>query len=208
MARKYELKRRAESQEETRRRILDATVELHQTVGGEQATISAIAKKAGVERLTVYRHFPDERALLEGCTSHYLAQNPPPDPSPWAAIADPELRLRTGLSAVYSYHRQTEAMALAAVRDMPKIPILREVLAPAFAYWEGVRDLLAAPFGDGCEPCSLTRAAVGHAIDFVTWRSLVREQGLNNAQAVELMLAMVRCVGSLPPIEPRNEFDN
>jgi AcrR family transcriptional regulator len=196
MARKYELKRRAESQEETRRRILDATVELHQTVGGEQASISAIAKKAGVERLTVYRHFPDERALIEGCTSHYLAQNPPPDPGPWATIADPEARLRTGLTAVYAYHRQTEVMSNAAVRDIPKMPVLREVLAPAFAYWDGVRDMLAAGWSHEDKPCLLTRAAVGHAISFVTWRSLVREQGLDDVQAVELMVGMIRCTKS------------
>src|SRR5438552_15155801 len=79
MARKYQLKRRAERQEETRQRIVEATIALHQTVGGAGATISAIAARAGVERPTVYRHFPDERALLTACTGHYLALNPPPD---------------------------------------------------------------------------------------------------------------------------------
>ena len=98
MARKYEMKRRARRQEETRRRITEAAVRLHQALGPAKTTISAIAERAGVQRLTVYRHFPDERALLSACSSHYAAANPPPDPEPWTRIPDPEDRLRRALA--------------------------------------------------------------------------------------------------------------
>src|SRR5215207_1299 len=108
MARKYEMKRRARRQEETRRRITEAAVELHQDLGPANTTISALAQRAGVQRLTVYRHFPDERALLCACSAHYKAHNPAPDPQPWSEISDPEDRLRRALLETYAYHRRTE----------------------------------------------------------------------------------------------------
>ena len=200
MARKYELKRRAQRQEETRQRIVEATVHLHETVGAQGATISAIAEQAGVERLTIYRHFPDERSLLTACTGHYLAQHQPPDPGNWQAIADPEQCLQTALMEIYAYHRQTEAMMNSAQHDMVDLPVLRELLEPMFGYWRQVRDRLAEKFGDRYredeERHAQICAAIGHAVDFVTWRSLVRQQGLEDRQAVTAMLAMVRCLAA------------
>lgn len=195
MSRKYELRRRAERQEETRQRIVEAAVHLHQTVGGAKASISAIAELAGVERLTVYRHFPDERSLAIACTSHYQAENPPPDPDSWQSLADAEQRLRKALNDIYVYHRRTEQMFTHAERDMEEVPVLREVLAPYFAYWERVRDVLVSTWETrDAVHCTRLCAAIGHAISFQTWRSLVREQGLEDAEAVELMIGMVRCL--------------
>ncbi|HEY6582806.1 MAG TPA: helix-turn-helix domain-containing protein, partial [Rubrobacter sp.] len=70
---KYELKRRAERQEETRLRITRATLELHETVGPALTTRSAIAERAGVGRPTVYSHFPDDLSLGIACSSLNLA---------------------------------------------------------------------------------------------------------------------------------------
>lgn len=193
MARKYQQKKRAEQQEETRRRITAATVELHETVGPARATISAIAERAGVQRLTVYRHFPDERALFVACTGHYQAENPPPDPEPWEEIPDPEERLRRALSEVYDYYRRTEPMMSNSVRDMPLKPVLYEILAPFFGHWERMRDVLATGWNARGETRGLLAAAVGHALDFGTWRSLVRQQGLTDEQAIRLMVGSVRC---------------
>ncbi len=195
MARKYQLQRRAQRQEETRQRIVEAAVHLHQTVGGSKASISAIAELAGVERLTVYRHFPDERSLVIAYTSHYQAANPPPDPGSWLSIIDAEQRLRRGLTEIYAFHRRTEQMSTHAMRDMEEKPVLREVLAPYFVYWEQVRDGFASAWGTRNAPgAPWIRAAIGHAISFQTWRSLVREQGLEDTEAVELMLSMLRCL--------------
>ena len=196
MPRRYELRRRAERQAETRRRIVEATVALHESLGVVRTTVSDIAARAGVERATVYRHFPDERALLGACTGHYAAQHPPPDPAAWGEIADPEARLRTGLAEVYAYHRRTERMADRAERDLADAPVLREVLTPAFAHWARVREALAAGWPVPEERRALVTAAVGHAVAFSTWRSLVCEQGLDDAQAVEAMAALVRCLAS------------
>jgi AcrR family transcriptional regulator len=193
MARKYELKRRAEKQEETRRRITEAAVELHGSVGPARTTISAIAEKAGVQRLTVYRHFPDERALFAACSSHWIAANPPPDPAPWARIAEPEERLRNALAEVYAYYHRTEPMMDNIIRDAPVKPVVREVAASRrVQHWGRMRDVLAAGWRRRGKRRELLLAAIGHALDFGTWRSLVRQQGLDDEQAAELMVGMVR----------------
>jgi AcrR family transcriptional regulator len=193
MRRKYDMSWRAKRQEETRRRIVEATVELHESVGMARTTISAIAEKAGVERLTVYRHFPDERALFSACSAHYMGANPPPDPASWTQITDPEERLRTALSEVYAYHSRTEPMMANFFRDAPLKPVLVEVGAPYLQLFERMRYVLATGWGAEDERLALLLAALGHALDFQTWRSLVRQQGLGDEQAVELMAKMVRC---------------
>lgn len=191
--RKYEKKKRAENQEETRQRIVEATVQLHQTVGGQAATISAIAQKAGVERLTVYRHFPDDRSLLMACTSHYLSLNQPPDPGRWAAIDEPEQRLRTALTEIYAYHLQTEAMMNSAYRDIDLIPHLKELLQPLFGYWNMVADILSERFPASEAQRSRIRALAAVAVHFLTWRTLVREQGMEISAAVEVITDAIIC---------------
>ena len=108
MTRKYVLKRRAERKADTRRRIVEATVELHSSEGPARTTISAIAERAGVERHTVYAHFPDERALFDACTAHWASLHPSPDPTPWLAIEDRERRLRGALHGVYGWYESVE----------------------------------------------------------------------------------------------------
>lgn len=192
MARKYELKRRAERQEETRRRIVEATVALHEELGPARTTISAIAERAGVERLTVYRHFPDERSLFDACGGRFSERTPKPDPAPWARIADPAARLRVALAEIYAYFRRAESMLVHVQRDAPQLPALQEVLVPVHQHWEQVRAVLAAGW-EASDQDQLLRAALGHALEFQTWRSLVRQHGLTDAQAVSLMVRLVVC---------------
>ena len=193
MTRKYDMKRRAKRQEETRRRIVEATVEMHESVGMARTTISAIAEKAGVQRLTVYRHFPDERALFTACRGHWLAANPPPDPASWSQVLDPEERLRKALAEVYAYHRRTEPMIANLVRDAQVMPLVLEIAQPYLQHWERMRYVLATGWGVADERLALLLAALGHALNFQTWRSLVRQQGLGDEQAVEVTVRMVRC---------------
>jgi AcrR family transcriptional regulator len=182
MARKYELKARAETQAQTRRRITEATVDLHRTVGPARTTISAIAERAGVQRLTVYRHFPTEEELFAACGAHWLAGSPPPDPAAWTGIEDRRERLRTALEAIYGWYRANEGMLGNTERDATLLPALAQAADPS-AYLEPVRAGLA-PSGDRVE-----RAAVGHALAFSTWRSLARE-GLTDAEAAALMAGL------------------
>ena len=182
MPRKYELKKRAESQAETRRRIVEAAIELHQTLGPTATTVTEIADRAGVGRVTVYRHFPDEPSLARACSGTYFERNPAPDPGGWAAIADHGERLRTALAEVYAYHRATEAMmsrVLGEARD-------HEVLAPYHAHWRRATEVLARPWRARGRRLALLRAGIALALSFETWRTLVREQRLTEAQAVEV----------------------
>ncbi len=195
MARKYDLKRRAERQEATRRRIVEVTVALHESVGVAATTITEIAERAGVGRLTVYRHFPDQQALLTACTSHYYEQHPSPDPASWQDMSDPTERLGRALASVYVYFGETEGMLTRAEQGAPSIPVLAELMVPRAVLWAGMCDGLAAAWAD--DPSSpvavVRRAAIGHALAFSTWRSLTRDQGLTDRLAIDLMLATVRC---------------
>src|SRR4051794_33300540 len=186
MPRKYELRARAEQQEQTRRRITEATVELHRTVGPARTTISAIAERAGVQRLTVYRHFPDERDLLAACSAHWLAADPPPDPGAWTAVADPRARLRRALRELYGFYEREEAMLANVDRDAPDMPALAAV-----ADRSGFEAASATVLARGWPRRRAVRAAIGHALAFATWRSLRREQGLPPQACVDLMAALV-----------------
>jgi len=192
MARKYEMKRRARRQEDTHRRITEAAVELHQALGPANTTISAIAERAGVQRLTVYRHFPDERALLSACSSHYVAANPLPDLGPWTQITDPADRLRRALAETYAYHRRTEPMLSKVLRDAQIHAPTFEVTVPYLQHWDRARYALATGWGAEDQQLKTLLAALGHALDFRTWRSLVHEPGLTDEEAIELMVGMVR----------------
>jgi AcrR family transcriptional regulator len=190
MARKYELRQRAESQAETRERIVKATIALHGSVGPARTTISGIAELAGVQRLTVYRHFPDELSLFNACSSHWRTENPPPDPSAWAALDDPVARLETALTEIYAFFRGTEQMTANIRRDQPDSSALQEVGAPFARHWEAVYAMLIRGWKVQGRRRKLTNATIGHAIDFDTWRSLVRGQGLADHEAVELMVRL------------------
>ncbi|HET9110517.1 MAG TPA: helix-turn-helix domain-containing protein, partial [Ktedonobacterales bacterium] len=194
--RPYRLKRRAERQDETRCRITEATMALHEEIGPAATTISAIAERAGVERLTVYRHFPEESELFRACQSHFMAAHPMPDISAWATIAEPNARLRRALSELYARYDATEAMTAHLLRDAPGIPALAALLKDLPAYYLAARALLAAPFAAPTASQPELLAAIGHALDFETWRSLVRRQGLSQEQAIDLMAAFITRVAS------------
>jgi AcrR family transcriptional regulator len=194
MPRKYEMKRRAERVRETRRRIAEAAVELHRTVGPARTTVSAIAEKAGVQRHTYYAHFPELKDLYRACTAHHMERDPLPDPSRWAEISGPEERLRRALSEVYAYYGGNEALLTNVLRDTPSDPVLRENNVFLFRHWEAMRDAIADAFGASGERHEALLAAIALALDLQTWRTLVRGQGLDDDRAVELMVGMVRCL--------------
>ena len=192
---KYELKRRAERQQETHRRIVETAVELHRTYGPAQTTITDIAKRAGVERKTVYNHFPDELSLFKACSAHHRALNPLPDPESWKPIPDPEEQLRRALAEVYAYYRRNEQLLANVTRDAQANPNVRRVLEPRVKHQERMRDVLAAGWeqGDG-QRHKLLYGALWMSLDFQTWHTLVRQQGFEDAEVIELMAGMVQCL--------------
>ncbi len=189
--RPYRKTRRAELEEETRRRITQSAVALHAELGPARTSMSAIAEHAGVPRSTLYRHFADDEAMFAACSAHWAADNPPPDPSGWPAIADPAQRTQTALRELYAYYARTEQMLGSLLRDEQLVPAVGRAFALYHAYLAAIADLLMAGRGSRGRARQRTRAAVGHALAFATWRSLVRDQGLSETDAVAMMSALV-----------------
>jgi AcrR family transcriptional regulator len=195
-SRTYELKRRAERQQETRQRIMEAAVELHTTLGPSRTTVKAIAERAGVTRPTVYAHFPDVRSLFQACSGHVRATVPPPDPSAWRSISGPGARLETALGDLYGYYECLEPLLENVQRDAAVMPLVAEMNAYRVRYLEEIRDLLLEAWPTRRGARAPLRRAIGHALEFRTWQSLVRRQGCRTNEAVQLMLAFVRAAAS------------
>jgi len=187
--RKYELKKRAERLEETRRRITDATIDLHRTVGPAATRISEVARRAGVQRVTVYSHFPDDASLFAACSAHWRSLHPAPDPSAWATIAEPHERVLIVLRDLYGWYRETEPMTANVLRDMESLPALRRVIDEGLGrYLDAVRSLLAEPFRARGRRRARIAAAIDAATSFHLWRALAP---LGDAEAARVATALV-----------------
>jgi AcrR family transcriptional regulator len=197
--RTYRMTRRAELEAETRRRITESTVTLHQELGPARTSISAIAERAGVRRSTVYRHFPDEESLFAACSAHYRAANPLPEPKPWTAIADPDKRTETALRELYAFYRQTERMYASLLRDEPLMPIMQRLMRRFHEYLDTVQDALFAGRRLRGHAARRTKAAIGHAIAFPTWQSLTQEHGLTDGNAATLMCQLIETAARARP---------
>lgn len=192
--RNYTLRKRAATQEETRTRIVEATMALHEELGPRATTISAIAERAGVQRLTVYRHFPDDTAVFQACTSHWLSLNPPPDPAQWLKIEDGAQRVRAALSRLYAYYRRTARMWEVSFRDVADVPALQQPMQGVRDYLRALGDGLLDGMGEGA-PAPAQEATVRHALAYATWASLA-EQGLEDSAMVDLVLCWIDGLGT------------
>jgi AcrR family transcriptional regulator len=188
MTRTYTLKRRAEQQATTRRRIVEAAVELHSSVGPALTTFSMVAERAGVQRHTLYAHFPDERSLYLACSGLAMERDPLPDAQAWRAIEDRRERLRVGLLAVYGWYERNAQLAACVLRDAEYHPLTREISEMRFGpCMTAYRDVL------GAKLTAKQRAMLRLALSFFTWRTLVRESGLKQGAAVEATVQAIDC---------------
>lgn len=182
--------RRAAGRAATRLRIVEAARTLHREVGPIATTVSAVAERADVQRLTVYRHFPSERDLLDACSALTLAQRPPPDPRAWSSETEPRRRAARLLDDLYGWYATDPATLEHMLRDAETDPQVAAVMAPLAGFLEGA----AASLGEGADVPEperrLHHAACRHAVAFATWRSLAAA-GLDTADAVELMLGFL-----------------
>jgi AcrR family transcriptional regulator len=178
--RPYRMSARAKARDGTRQRIVEAAMRLHEEIGPRATTISAIAKRSGVQRLTVYRHFPAETAVFEACTAHWLARNPPPEPAAWARL-EPPARLRAALAAFNAYYAKTRRMWAASHRDVDAVPALHGPMAAFRGFVAGVADALARDLGAD----AAVAATIGHALAFPTWEDL-EARGLDDAAKAAL----------------------
>jgi AcrR family transcriptional regulator len=188
--RKYNKTLRAEQQGETRERIIKATVALHEQLGPANTSIKAIAEKAGVQRLTVYRHFPDEASLFQACTSHYLGQHPPPRMGDWAKIEDASQRTRAVLLAFYRYYRRTERMWDVAYRDIEKVEALKGPMRQFEAYLDQVRDDLVSSWKLKLDNKKSLALTLRHCLRFSTWASL-KNENLSDKKITELVMGWI-----------------
>lgn len=186
MARTYTKSKRAEQEAETRTRILEATLELHGEIGPNRTTVSLIAERAGVQRHTVYAHLPDERAIFMACSGLHAERSPLPSPEAWSRINDAQSRLSAALLALYDWYARNEAVAGAVLRDAEQNPVLAEVAGMRFGEPIGA---IYASVSDGLG--ARGQAALGLALSFYTWRSLVRQGGMSPTDAVALMARSV-----------------
>jgi AcrR family transcriptional regulator len=184
--RRYTLRKRAEQQAETRRRIVEAAIELHGTVGPANTTLSMIAERAGVQRHTLYAHFPDERSLSLACSGLHFERQPMPDAAAWRDIRDQRKRLTTGLRAIYDWYERNEALVACVVRDAEIHPLTREIVelrfAPFMIAWNEVL---------GAKLTAKQRAMLQLALSFHTWRTLARDAGLKQAATVDAMVQAI-----------------
>jgi AcrR family transcriptional regulator len=190
MARSYTLKRRAERQLDTRRRIVEAAVQLHGELGPARTSLSLVAERAGVQRNTLYAHFPDERSLLLACSALSLERDPLPDAGTLRELPEGEQRLRAGLAAMYAWYERNASLAACVLRDAQVHALTREIAdlryGPALA---AIEQVLGA--GLSAPQRALLRLALGYA----TWRSLVGDSGLPQAEAVRLLVHSIGTAG-------------
>lgn len=179
--RSYVKKARQEKMEQTRARIVDAVVALHQEVGPSKTTIAAIAERAGVQRLTVYRHFPEESDLIAACSHRYSQLNPPPDPARWPSDGSPTDYAKIALEEIYDYYHCTAPMLTRVYRDAPEDPALMEVMSHFDAYFRQIADDLAARLAPNAEK-PLAQLAARHLVKFPTWQSLEEEKADTTAK--------------------------
>ncbi len=195
--REYQLKQRAQNQAETRRRIIEAVVALHEEVGPARTTVVAIADRAQVSRPTVYNHFPDEHSLITACSKHWSLANPRPDTAAWKQIANPRTRLRAALEQLYAYYAPRERMLSNVLRDSALIPSLSEALQHTIGpYSQAAVETLATGWESRQRDHRKQLAVLKLALHFHTWQTLTRSGGLTNKEAAELMAALVEAAYS------------
>ena len=184
--RSYVLRARGEQVAETRARIVEAIMQLHEEVGPRNTTVSAIADRAGVERLTVYRHFQDEAAMFAACSHRYLELNPPPDPSAWAGEVGPARRTRRGLEDLYAFFGRTSPMFEKIYRDVGEFESLKKIMDRFDAYLRNLADDLAAAWRPN-RAAARRQTILRHAVKFATWQSFTFD-GVGDEQKIELIL--------------------
>jgi AcrR family transcriptional regulator len=192
MTRTYTLKRRAERQAETRRRIVEAAVDLHSTFGPALTTFSMLAERAGVQRHTLYAHFPDELSLNLACSSLAMEERDPlPNAELWRTIENRRERLRAGLTAIYGWYERNAALAACVLRDVEYHAVTKQIVALRFGpSMESYREVLGGTL-DAKE-----RSVMLLALSFFTWRTLVGDVGVTTAEAVETMVQAIESANS------------
>ncbi|QRP47750.1 TetR/AcrR family transcriptional regulator [Amycolatopsis sp. FDAARGOS 1241] len=189
--RTYRMSRRAEAMEDTRRRLTETIVQLHESIGPARTTIAAIAELAGVQRHTVYRYFPTEDDQIAACSAHFWTDHPWPSLDSWAAVAEPADRLARALRELYRFYSGVEPMLVNCLRDAVEMPSVERALAGLGEFLDSATKILSAGWAPERGRRKFLVAAIRHALAFGTWRSLARDSGLSGTDAARLMSSFV-----------------
>jgi AcrR family transcriptional regulator len=195
--RRYELKQRAERERQTRASIVRATAELHGEVGPAATTVAEIARRAGVSRPTVYKHFPDEAELFPLCQAHVLSEHPPPDFGEAFALENPVERVSAVLALIYGWYRGSGSMTANVQRDRGAVPALDELLEQtADAALDQMASVLADGFPVRGKRAARLRTLLRLALDFWSWRRL-NAQGLDDQESAALIADAVAALAGI-----------
>jgi AcrR family transcriptional regulator len=198
MSRRYTKRARAHATDQTRRRIIEAALALYEARGPADTTISAVAEHAGVQRLTVYRHFPDERLLLDACWAYWSLLHPLPALQQWESIPDPRQRLRSALDALYIYYDAAGGLLERLLIDRDRMPALAEVMQPFDRWAAGARERLNEGWGVHGRARQWVTALIDHALRVTTWASLSRNGTLHAGDASRLLCRAVADIARDP----------
>jgi AcrR family transcriptional regulator len=196
--RKYRLQQRAAEMAATRQRIVRAAVHLHGSVGPARTTLSAVARQAGVQRHTVYRHFPTEADLFAACSADFFTAHPAPELELWRMVGDPRERLARALDELYAYYELTEPMFSNVLRDAELVDAVRPAIVPWLDFLARAADILAVGWPARGRRRRVLEAALRHAVDFQMWRSLAASNRLARPEAVDLVIALVQAAATSP----------
>jgi len=191
MPRKYDLGKRKALLEDTRRRIVEATLHLHTSKGPARTSMQDIARLADVSQVTAYRHFPTLSDLFGACKSRFLEKYPPPGPEILEGSQSLEERVRTTILKLYRYYDVIGQALWAIQRDAEVLPEFKAVFHESMASLISLAEAALAPLVRNTNSYRRALAVLSVAIDVGTWRNLVRLQGFTSEQAAELMAELV-----------------
>jgi AcrR family transcriptional regulator len=191
--------RRAARQAETRRRIVEAAMRLHTTVGPARTSISAVAAAAGVQRHTVYAHFPDERSLFGACSHLWMELHPFPDVAAWAGVPDPGARLARALDELYAWYEAAGDELAVVFAGAHGVPAMDENLARWEAGLTGMTEVLMAGRGLRGRARARVGAVLRHVLQLPTWQGLGPAAGVRRHETVALATALVAAAAAPVP---------
>jgi AcrR family transcriptional regulator len=182
--RTYQLKQRAESAEETRRRLVQATFALHGEQGIAATTMTQIAERAGVGIGTVYHHFPTLDDTIMACGQMVMATYPPPTEVIFAGAATMRERLVRLAHALFDH---LDRVAFDMVRsDRDRLAIVRKFVGEEQEHRIELTRAALAPFAIDRDLIRIAAAL----LDIGVYRAL-QQVGLSLDEAAETIADVI-----------------
>ena len=182
--RRYRSDRRQAGVDETRRRIVGAAVALHAEQGAMATSFAQVAKRADVAVPTVYKHFPNQAALLQSCTGHVFACSPALGPEIYRGLATAEARLAALAKAAFAVHRFQAPWMRRGIHEAALMPDLAKIVDEARSQFRRLVALALEPRFAGRPPAGLV-ALIEILLGFSAWQRLAEEAGLSQSGAEE-----------------------